>query len=494
MTPHNDIAEPAVSLRRRFLGAAFWLSGSDLLLTVFGMGVMLILARLLQPEDYGTVAMATVFIGLVNQTNAVGLGHALVRMENVTPEDEQLTFTYAVMSSLILYGAVFLLAPLAADFYHEPRVVPLLRVMCFSVVIRAFYIVPYSLLRRGFDMRQQSKVQFLGTLADAISTVILAVMGLGIWALALGPLTSHLVQVAGMSFVRPWHIGLRFRGERSGSLIRFAGGVNASILLWYWYVSADNLIIGRMLGGTALGIFTMAMNLSKLSWNKLWLAVNPLLLPLFAEARTTPGKMGRVFLRVTHWVALVIFPASFGLMIAAPEAVTVLLPPKWADTVVPLQWLCLLGGSRALAALMSPVLLAVGKVRLEVLFSLACGVFLPAAFLLALPLGVAAVAAAWALVFPTLAATFLLRPVLKALDIGVFEYLRALRTPVAASLLMAVLVVGVSRLLHLPVAWSLGFKIVFGAVCYFALTTWWEGNPYHEFRRLLADTRAGARA
>jgi O-antigen/teichoic acid export membrane protein len=494
MAPPNDNAAPAMTLRQRFLGAAFWLAGSDLLLTFFGMGVMLILARLLQPEDYGTVAMATVFIGLVNQTNAVGLGHALVRMERVTPDGERLTFTYAVISSLVLYGAVFLLAPVAGAFYHEPRVVPLLRVMCFSVVIRAFYVVPHSLLRREFDMRRQSKVQIMGTLADAVSTVTLAVMGFGIWALAFGPLMSHLVQVAGMSFVRPWHIGLRFRGEGSATLIRFAGGVNASIFLWYWYVSADNLIIGRVLGGTALGIFTMAMSLSKLSWNKLWLALNPLLLPLFAEARMTPGKMGQVFLRITHWVALVIFPASLGLLIAASDAVEVLLPDKWTDTVVPLQWLCLLGGSRALAALMSPVLLAVGKVRLEVLFSLACGVCLPAAFLIALPLGVSGVAAAWALVFPILAATFLLRPVLRALEVGVGEYLRALRTPVAASLVMAALVLGVSRVLSLPSTWSLCFKIGFGALSYFALTTWWDGNPYHEFRRLLADTRVGARA
>jgi O-antigen/teichoic acid export membrane protein len=493
MTPPHDNAAPAMTLRQRFLGAAFWLAGSDFLLTFFGMGVMLVLARLLQPEDYGTVAMATVFIGLVNQTNAVGLGHALVRMENVTPDSERMTFTYAVISSLVLYGAVFLLAPLAGAFYHEPRVVPLLRVMSFSVVIRAFYIVPHSLLRRGFDMKRQSKVQILGTLADAGSTVILAVLGFGIWALAFGPLMSHLAQGAGMSFLRPWHIGLRFRGEGSGALIRFAVGVNANIVLWYWYVSADNLIIGRALGGTALGIFTMAMNLSKLSWNKLWLAVNPLLLPLFAEARMTPGRMGQVFLRVTHWVALVIFPASIGLLIAAADAVEVLLPDKWDDTVVPLQWLCLLGGSRALAALMSPVLLAVGKVRLEVIFSLACGIFLPGAFLLALPWGVSGVAAAWALVFPVLAATFLLRPVLRAVKVGVGDYLRALRTPVAASVVMAVLVLGASRLLYLPAIWSLCFKVGFGALCYFALTTWWEGNPYREFRRLVADTHAGAR-
>jgi O-antigen/teichoic acid export membrane protein len=494
MTPPRDEAVPAMTLRQRFLGAAFWLAGSDLLLTVFGMGVMLVLARLLQPEDYGTVAMATVFIGLVNQTNAVGLGQALVRMERITADSERLTFTYAVISSIVLYGAVFLLAPLAGAFYHEPRVVPLLRVMSFSVVIRAFYIVPHSLLRREFDMKRHSKVQVLATLTDAGSTVVLAVLGFGIWALAFGPLVSHLAQVAGMSFVRPWHIGLRFRGDGAEALIRFAVGVNANLYLWYWYVSADNLIIGRALGGAALGIFTMAMNLSKLTWNKLWLVVNPLLLPLFAEARTTPGKMGQVFLRVTHWVALITFPASIGLLVAAQDAVKVLLPDKWADIVVPLQWLCLLGGSRAIAALMSPVLLAVGKVRLEVFFSLACGIVMPAAFVVALPWGVSGVAAAWALVFPVLVATFLLRPVLRAVQVGVGEYVRALRTPVAASLVMAVLVHTVGRLLYLPAVPGLCFKVAFGALCYFALITWWEGNPYREFRRLLADTRAGARS
>jgi len=484
--------ESATTLRQRFLGAAFWSAGSDLILTVFGMGVMLVLARLLHPKDYGIVAMASVFIGLVNQTNVVGLGHALVRIERVTPELQAMTFTYAVVSGLAMYAVVFLMAPVAAAFYHEPSVAPLLRVMALGVVLRSFYIVPYSLLRREFNTRRQSKVQIAGTIADAAVTISLAASGFGIWALALGPLTSHLVQAVAMSVARPWHMGLRVRGPESMELIRFAGGVNVSFLLWYWYVSADSLLIGRVLGGAALGIFTMAMNLSKLSWNKLWLTLNPLLLPLYSQARGTPGELGRVFLRITHWVALLIFPASFGVLIAAPEGVTTLLSAKWADTVLPLQWLCLLGPSRALAALMSPVLLAVGKVRLEVFFSLACGVALPVAFIFALPHGIPAVAAAWAIVFPVLAIALLLRPVLRALDVRVAAYLRVLRTPALASLAMALAAFGLARVFDLPPVWALAFKVVSGAGLYVGLVIWWEGNPYRDLRELLSDTRAGA--
>jgi O-antigen/teichoic acid export membrane protein len=481
------------TLRQRFLGAAFWSAGADLFLALFGMGVMFVLARLLSPEHYGVVAMASVFIGLVNQTNIVGLGHALVRMEKVSPEAEALTFTYALISGLSIYAIVFTGAPYAAAFYHEPRVTSLLRVMALGIVLRSLYIVPYSLLRRELNMRRQSIVRVLGSLGDSVSTLILAWSGFGVWALALGPLVSHIIQAIGLAIAHPWRFGFRLRGPESRELIRFAVGVDASFLLWYWYVSSDSLIIGRVLGGAALGIFTMAMNVSKLSWNKLWLTLNPLLLPLYAEARGAPGELGRIFLRVSHWVALIIFPASFGVMVVAPEAVTTLLSKQWLDAVVPLQWLSLLGPSRALTALMSPVLLAVGKVRLEVLFSFACGIVMPAAFLFGVQhQGVPGVAAAWAIVFPVVAAFVLLRPVLRALDLRVAEYVRAIGTPLAASAAMAAVAFGVGSLFSLPPLVTLVLKILAGGACYVGLIVWFEGNPYPELRRLFADTRVGA--
>jgi O-antigen/teichoic acid export membrane protein len=489
----DEINNNQLSLRQRFLGAGFWVAGSQVFLSVFGMGVTVVLARLLMPEDYGLLAMAMIFIGLLNQTNVVGLGHALVRMEKITAESEELTFSYALIAALALYMAVYMVAPLTGTFFQEPRVVALLRVMSLGFVLRAFYIVPYSLLRREFKMKQQSMIQILGTMADAFSTMALALLGFGVWALAMGPLVSHCVQAVGMAIVRPWHMGLRMRGEESRELIRFAGGVNVSILLWYWYVSADSIFIGRVLGGAALGTFSMAMNLSKLSWNKLWLALNPILLPLFAEAKEKPGELGRVFLRVTHWVALLIFPATFGFMVVAPEAVTVLLSDRWAGAIVPLQWLCLLGSSRALVVLMSPVILAVGNVRLEVLFNLACGVLLPLGFWLALPYGIGAVAAVWALLFPVIAATVLLRAVLRAVELTLVSYLRTLRTPVLAGLVMALVILGLDALVDVHQGWLLAGKIVLGAASYLALVTLLEGNPYRELRRLLADTRAGAR-
>lgn len=486
--------EKTMSLRQRFLGAGFWSAGSQAFLTVFGMGVTVILARLLMPQDYGLLAMAMVFIGLLNQTNVVGFGHALVRMKEITPESEKLTFTYALLSGFLMCGVVFALAPAAGAFYADARVVPLLRVMSLGFIIRAFYIVPHSLLRRKFRMKQQAKIQVLATLIDAVTTVLLAWMGFGVWALAVGPLVASAVQVAGIALVCPWAIGFQIRGGQAKELIRFAGGVNLSILLWYWYVSADSLIIGRMLGSTALGIFAMAMNLSKLSWNKVWMAVNPILLPLFTEARGKEGELGRVFLKVNYWVALMIFPAAFGMISVAPEIVTVLLSAKWSAVIIPLQWLCLLGVSRGLVVLMSPVILALGRVRLEVMFSLVCGVVLPLVFVLVQPYGVNAIAAAWAMVFPVLAAVVLLPLVLRALGLRLGEYLRVLRTPFLASLAMVAILYALQLLIPGPPSILLVVKILAGAGIYLGLITLLEGSPYHEFRRLLADTRTGARA
>ena len=144
----------------------------------------------------------------------------------------------------------------------------------------------------------------------------------------------------------------------------------------------------------------------------------------------------------------------------------------------------------AVWALVSYVL---GILLVEPLNSLHIG-SLPLGFWLALPYGIGAVAAVWALLFPVIAAAILLRTILRAVGLSLVSYLRVLRTPALASLAMALTLVGLAALTDLPMAWLLVVKIVVGAAIYASLVTLLEGNPYHEFRRLLMDTRAGARA
>jgi O-antigen/teichoic acid export membrane protein len=490
----TDTAAQTLSLRQRFLGAGFWLGGSQTLLGILGIGVTVILARLLVPEDYGLVAMATIFVGLLHQTSNVGLGHAFVRKAVVTRETEALTFSYALVYTLFLYSLIFLAAPLVAAFYGEPRVTALLRFMALGFIIRSFYIVPNSLMRRSFRMKQQAAVQAVSVVTDAVVTICLALAGFGPWALATGPIVGQIVLAIGASIVQPWYLALRFRSRETRELITFAGGVNASILLWYWYVSSDTLIVGHALGGAALGIYTMAMNLSKLTWNRLWLILNPILLPLFSEARREPGELGRLFLRVTHFMALIIFPAAAGLAVVAQEAVPVALSDKWGAVVAPLRWLCLLGMARCLVVIMSPVILALGRVRIELVFNLVCGIFLPLSFLAGLRIGVVGVAAAWAIVFPLLAMVFELRPVLTELGFSLRKYMGALASPAIGTLFMVAAVVGLGMVLDVPRSWLMVIKILVGVATYVGVTTIIEGNPYAEFRRFLRDTRAGARA
>jgi O-antigen/teichoic acid export membrane protein len=193
-------------------------------------------------------------------------------------------------------------------------------------------------------------------------------------------------------------------------------------------------------------------------------------------------------------MGLIIFPAAAGLAIVAEEAVPVLLSDRWNAVVAPLRWLCLLGLTRALVVIISPVILALGRVRIEFVFNLVCGMCLPLSFLAGLRFGIVGVAAAWAIEFPLLAIVFELRPVLTELGCGPRKYLQALASPTFGTLFMVATVMGVDLVVDVARPWLMAIKILVGIAAYLIAMTTMDGNPYVECRRFLRDIRAGARA
>jgi O-antigen/teichoic acid export membrane protein len=492
----DDSPKHSATLRQRVLGGGAWLGLSQAIVGLFGFGVTVVVARTLDRADYGLVAMAAVVIGLARQTNAVGLGEALVRKDRVTRENEQLTFSFALVFAAVVYLLVFVLAPLIAAFYSEPRVALLLRVMSIGFVIRAFWVVPNALIRRSLKMRKQAWVQISSSITDGTATMVLALITGSYWALAIGPLIGQLVMVVGLRLAQPWHPALRLRGEDAGEIAKFGGGVSASLMLWYWWAAADKLILGWALGTVSLGAYHMAMQVTKLTWNRVWMMLQPMMLPAFTQARRSPGESGRVLLRMTRYMALFAFPVTIGLALVGGTAVPLLLSNEWVEATGPLPYLCLLGAARSLTNLLRPILMAAGRVGIEFRFNLAAAIALPLAFLAAvgpLEAGITGVAAAWAIVFPALALTIQLPAVLEVTGLRARDYFKVLARPALAVLMMTGAVVAVGRLVDVGPVWQLACEIVTGAAVYFAAITWLEGNPVTEFRHLLRDARVGAR-
>src|SRR5262249_40056613 len=157
-------------------------------------------------------------------------------------------------------------------------------------------------------------------------------------------------------------------------------GVTLSNLLWYAYTNADFLLVGRLLGTNALGLYSMAWNVSRMPRDKLWIVLNPLAVPLFSRSRSNPHQLGVALCKLTSFLAIVPLPAVAGLAVVADDAVRVLLGPQWVAAVPVLRLLCAFGVVRALSVLWAPALFAAGSTASVVRFNVACTVLLPLGF------------------------------------------------------------------------------------------------------------------
>jgi len=455
------------------------------------MGVTFVLARLLSPQDYGLMAMATVVTGLLAQAQSLGVGQALVQREQVTRENEQVAFTVALAASLVLYVIILAIAYPVAASYDDDRVAVLLQVVGLSFPIGALAIVPGALLRRELNLRGEAVTSVVSMIAESGTTIVLALYGYGVWALAAGQLAAVVTMSVGLSIYRPWSFGIRFRGGDLRHIARFGGGATLSSFLWYAYQNADFYIIGRVLGSGPLGAYSMAWKIAKMPWERLFRAVTPVLLPLYSRARHEPGELAAALGRLSRFTTLVTVPAIAGLGVVSEDVVNVFLGEKWRGVAAPLAWLSVYMAIRCVFSLMPQLLMAVGRIRQEIAFNFLCLLVLPASFVVGVNWGASGVAMAWAIAWPLLAVVWLVPRTLAAAEMPLRRYVDAVIRPASATLVMVAGVAAVDLVMPESTPLRLLVKVGLGALIYLVGIRILEGPLVPEFKKVVRGVREG---
>ena len=479
-------------LRGQFLAGAAWFGIGRGFAFIVGLGVTAVLARLLAPHDFGLIALASVFIGIAQQARDLGVGQALVQVEHVSPQVQRLAFSIALVTSLALGAVLVAAAGPIARFSGNPDVAAIVRVLALTFPVSAFSVVPQAMLRRHLTVRGEAIATAAALLAQSALAIVLASLGWGVWALVAGNLIGTVATAIGLALASPWRPGLQFRGAERAGLVRFGGGVTFSSLLWYAYTNADVLVVGRMLGTSELGLYSMASKISRGPRDKLWALLNPLTLPLFSRSRSDPRQLGEALCKVTTALAIVSLPAVAGLAAVAHDAVEVVLGPKWLATVPVLQLLCVFGIVRALAVLWAPALFAAGFTATVVRFNLVCVVLLPAGFIFgAARYGIVGVASAWAVLYSVLALIWLLPLTLLATKLSLSRYLGAVAHPLLATAVMVASVLATRAVLPAQGAVRLAVTVGVGTAVYAGVLRALSGPIMGRLRTLLQEIRDG---
>lgn len=300
--------------------------------------VLLVLARLVAPREFGLYSAALVVAGLATIFSELGVGPAIVQRAALEPRHIAAGFTMSMLLGCSAALAAFLGAPFIAALFGMPSLTDIVRFVSVVFVFRGAAVVAEALLQREMDFRSVASVRFGSfALGSGCVSIALALLGLGVWALVWGAVANGFLRMVFALAVKGHAV--RFVGDVSAwrELMYFGTGFTLGRLGNYTAFNIDNLVVGRALGAASLGFYGRAFQLMSAPTNLFGEVID---LALFPAMSRLQGERDRLALAVRRGVALaaiVVLPASAALVLLAPEIILVLLGDGWEPVVLPFQ-------------------------------------------------------------------------------------------------------------------------------------------------------------
>lgn len=462
-----------------------WTAGGKFLGQLVTWSITIVVIRLLSPSDYGLMSLTSVFVGFLAMLSELGLGAAVVQHKNLTKDTLRSLFGMLLIVSVIFYLSLVFAAPFIAGFYEEPRLIFLIQVLALQFLLMGFTVLPQSLLLRDMAFKKIATIEFISAIAGSAITLVLAFYGLGVWALVCGTLIIRIVSMTGLNIAQPFlHLPcLKMKGM--GEFFFFGGYVTLSRMLWYFYISADILIIGKLLGKDLLGYYAVGVYLASLPMEKISGLINQVAFPAFSSVRSDPGLPGRHFIKAVRVMSFMAFPILWGISSISSEIIDIFLGSKWNDASMPLQIVALIVPVRMVSNLMNPTVLGLGRPEVSFLNSLVAFILMPGAFAIGSFWGLIGVSLAWLFAFPIVFAWNLSR-VVKVLDINFSDVVGAMQMPIISALFMycCLQLLRSSNLLFISPIPMLVLFITCGVIIYLCLTLLINRKGLQEVREL----------
>lgn len=402
---------------------------------VIRWAVTIVVIRLLSPSDYGLMAKAAVFIGLLMMISELGLESVIIQRKNISEYQLTCVFGLIICSNLLLGGFFFLMARPFALFYSDERLIPILRVLSVIFLLLPLYILPRGLLIRDMNFKLKSGADLFGALLAAGLTLLLALRGLGVWALVLGNVATHAVWAVMYNVVKKGFIVPRFSFRGCTQFLSFGGFVTGSRALWYFYSQSDIFIGGKYLTNTLLGIYSVAMQLVTIPIEKIMPIISQVALPAYSIIQGDLSQVRSHFQKSVRMMSFVMFPLFGGLLIVAPNLVNVFLGSKWEETILPFTLLCLIMPFRALSALFGPMLIGLGRPDVNFFNVTIASLIMPACFLIGVRWEIVGICIAWIIGY-SIVFTIMSRNTLAIIGLPFKPYFSSFGVPLACSLLM----------------------------------------------------------
>lgn len=351
---------PQRSLQQAVVSSGFWLFGLRLSERLLGLARMVVLARLLAPNDFGLFGIALLALSVLESLSSTGFNEAIIHRQGRAEEYLGTAWTVHMARGFVLAAAMFAAAPLVAAFFAEPASEVLLRALSINLVLSGLTNISVVVFQKELDFRKLAYMGACGALVDVVVSIVAAVALRNAWALVYGVLAGNVVRLV-LSFVIAPLVRPRFQLARFKELAGFGGWVWGANLLHFLANQGDDVVVGRMLGAPALGLYRMAFAYAGLPATEITHVVSRVTFPAYAKLSGDLPALRRGHLRAVQATALVSAPLAVGIAVMAPSFVRLILEPAWEPMVVPLQILAAWGLIRSISATTGPLFQGLGR-------------------------------------------------------------------------------------------------------------------------------------
>jgi PST family polysaccharide transporter len=360
---------------------------------VVQFGVLIILARLITPADFGVFVMATSFLWIIMHFSDLGLGTAVLQQHELTEEHASAVFRINLVAGLAFAGLFLAASPLLGLFYHDPRVTHVAAVLSLAFVFSGLTAVQLALLRRALQFDVLLRAQIIASAVSSVGAVILALMGAGYWALTVRALADPLVYSIVAWSSSGWLPGRAEWDQTTKTLLRYGGYNLGFALLSSAGRQTDSILVGWRFGSVELGSYALASRLFYLPLVQVSWPLGYVMIPALSRLRDDPDRLRRWYSKLLQMVTLVALPPMCSLAICADDVVYLVAGPQWAKSADILRVLGPVGALQVGTATIDWLMVSQGQARRSLVWEAVRTSICIVCVVLGLPWGATGVAA-----------------------------------------------------------------------------------------------------
>ncbi len=359
-----------MSLSRKTSIGFFWVSLSSIILKFINFIIGVVLARLLEPQHFGLIAIGLLVVNFFERFRDMGIGNSLIYKKEDNDKAANTAFFLFPIIAILFYFISYLIAPFAADFFNETDIEEIIKILSLIFVIWSFGTLPQILLIKNLEFKKTVIPQILPKIIYGVTAILLAFNGFGVWSLVIGRLVLELSSVLAFWASIEWRPSYIFDTQVAFELLAYGKDVVGGNLIVFLVSIIDVAFIGRILGAEELGYYSIAMGIAILVTSQISDITGRIMFPLFSKLQDDAINLKKAYIKTLNYAALISIPASIGTIIIAQDFIFLLYGEKWLPAVPALQVLCIYGLSRSLLGINESLYLAAGKPKIRTILNL----------------------------------------------------------------------------------------------------------------------------